>query len=137
MRHSIRTIKRISFIALSFLLMLGIFYSGVGLDIVDKRALLFSHAKAETIIPDASIGYNFRLASLHITDANQLNILDTSTGQVSTSAIEQGIRSGEIALGATTLQGTAQTSLYLVKDQLTTLTGADVRLQIPLLDYDS
>ncbi len=132
-----RHLKRALLVWLNLVLLVSLLYSGSRLDLADKRGLLLSQrAEAAVIIPDASIGYNFQLASLRINDHNQQTVLNTETGQVSTSAILDGIRSGSVALGETTVQGTTKVGIYLVKDQLTTLTGATVRLQIPLLGYD-
>jgi len=132
-----RQLKRAVLVWINLMLLVSLLYSGSRLDLADKRGLLLSQrAEAAVMIPDASIGYNFQLASLRITDHNQQTVLNTATGQVSTSAVLEGIRTGSVALGETTLTGTTKVGMYLVKDQLTTLTGATVRLQIPLLGYD-
>ena len=135
--RSPRHVRRAVLLVLNLLLVLAMVYTGSRIDIVDKRGLLLADvAKADTIIPDASIGYNFRLTSMRATDQHQTTIFDTATGQVSTHAVLDRIHNGTVSVGPTTVQGTARAGIYLVKDQLTTLTGANVRLQVPLLNFD-
>ena len=131
------TFRRGLLSGLNIILILGLLLTPLNFSFVDKRGLFQQAlASAAVVIPDNSLAYNFKLTSLKLIDGNQATVFDTQSGQVSLQSMLGALLDLQAALEQLTVESTGQSSFWLVKTADQVLTGATVRMQIPLLGFD-